>query len=124
MSFRPSAGDAVSVVRRGGRGERGKRGKQGPSGPRAGSGVRLVTQECNEDGTPQAIVACVAECPSGFIASGGGFSAPSLLESLGIVRTSRPSVEGNKPVGWKVSIQFFNLSQSFTWEAYAVCLPD
>ena len=115
--------------RRGGgggrRGRRGRRGHPGSPGPFAGTFVNVVDEDCTETsgGGANEVIACEALCPNGFVASGGGFNVPSVLQSLGTVRHSEPIMNGTQPVGWSVSLEFFNAGQTFNYTAYAICIP-
>ena len=92
--------------------------------PPVGANIQVVTQVCsNESSTDSDVVPCEVHCPAGFVASGGGFNVGDFLENLGTVRASEPITSGGRPVGWSVSLEYFNLGQTFDYSVYALCLP-
>jgi hypothetical protein len=105
------------------RGRRGRRGHQGPPGPPLGAFIEVVEEDCQVDGAIGQVLACEADCPTGYVASGGGFNVGEVLETLGTVRHSEPILDGGRPVGWSVSIEFFDVGQDFDYTAYAICVP-
>lgn len=125
--------------RRGRRGRRGRQGPEGPNGPGgptgpdgppAGSSVVVVTEPCSfpdSDPAPGAGVtdACVASCPSGYIATGGGYDGPTFLNALGSVRSSYPVLNGDDlPVGWTTVMEFIQTPWTFDVTTYVICVPE
>jgi hypothetical protein len=121
-------GVAADGKKRGRRGKRGKRGHTGPSGPPSGADVQIISETCllpAEGETPQVgdVAECVAACPDGFVASGGGHQGPTFIDALGFLRSSFPDQQGGSPVGWVTQVEFLDIGQEFNVTTYAVCLP-
>lgn len=132
--------------RRGYRGHRGKRGTgetgqtgqtgatgatgpAGPTGPAAGANAQVFTQPCTINPDPSDQVGdnevCQAPCPAGFVAVGGGYQGPTVIEALGQVVSSFPSQNGSgQPDGWITTIEYLDVGQSFSLTTYVVCLPS
>lgn len=121
--------------RRGKKGSQGPKGPDGPSGPTgpggppAGASVVVVNEACvfpdgNPAGSEGATDECVASCPSGYVATGGGYDGPPLLD-LARVRSTRPDLNGdNMPVGWTTVVQFIKAPWNIEVTTYAICVPE
>ncbi len=110
------------------RGRRGKRGKQGPAGPPSGANATVVTETCDVGGPGQGLevgdtAPCEAVCDDGFVAVGGGFVGPTVIDALGQVVATRPNAENGAATGWETTVEFIDLGQSFSITTYVVCLP-
>lgn len=129
------------------RGRRGKKGKQGsagpagpegpngpsgptgPDGPPAGASVVVVQEPCTfPDGTPPgsdgAVDECVASCPSGYVATGGGYNGTSVT-TFSRVRSSYPDLNGDDvPVGWTTEVEFIATPWTFNVTTYVICVPE
>lgn len=129
------------------RGRRGKRGKQGsagpagpdgpngasgptgPDGPPAGASVVVVNEACIfPDGSPPGSVGatdeCVASCPPGYVATGGGYDGPAATD-LARVRSVLPDLNGDDvPVGWTTVVEFLQLPWDFEVTTYVICVPE
>jgi hypothetical protein len=115
--------------KRGSEGENGQNGPTGPTGPAAGAGAQVVPQTCtiNPDAPDQVgdSEGCQALCPAGFVAVGGGYQGPTVIEALGQVVASFPTQNGSgQPNGWQTTIEYLNIGQTFDVTTYAICLPD
>lgn len=115
--------------RRGKKGPKGPSGPSGPSGPPAGSGIKVVPKECIfPDGDPAPNVGvtdeCVATCPPGYVATGGGYDGPPLTD-LARVKATMPDLNNDDvPVGWKTVVEFLQLPWDFEVTTYAICVPE
>ena len=124
--------------KRGRRGKKGKKGAEGPAGPSgptgpdgppAGASVVVVVETCEfPDGDPSGSIGatdeCVASCPSGYVATGGGYDGPPLLD-LARVRSVRPDLNGdNVPVGWTTVVQFIQSPWNIEVTTYVICVPE
>jgi hypothetical protein len=111
---------------RGPQGKQGKQGKQGNPGTSLGAGIVIANQQCTENPVPADLGAqrsCVATCPNGYVATGGGYELGSLFESLAIVRSTGPNPLNGSPTGWSVGIQFIDVGQQVDYTARALCAP-
>lgn len=101
-----------------------RRNRRNIPAPPVGANIQVATQVCaNASDTDPDVVPCNVNCPAGFVASGGGFNVGDFLENLGTVRASQPILSGGRPVGWTVSLEYFNIGQTFNYTVYALCLP-
>ena len=124
--------------RRGRRGRRGKKGPEGPNGPSgpsgptgpdgppAGASIIVETQDCSfpDVGAPGATDGCEASCPSGYVATGGGFQNGTGLQNIGRVIASRPSQNGqDQPIGWVTEVEYLQII-GFDVTTYVICVPE
>ncbi|MFT4039754.1 MAG: hypothetical protein QM692_16350 [Thermomicrobiales bacterium] len=116
------------------RGRRGKKGKQGPAGatgpagPLAGSQAVVVSNPCNfgavASGGEGTTTSCEVDCPTGFVATGGGYRGPAFTNGFGLITGSEPDPNAdNQPTGWIVTVEYIDFGQGFDVTAYAVCVP-
>lgn len=108
--------------------KRGKRGRRGHSGPLAGANAQVVSETCllpavGEEPEIGDVAQCVATCPDGFVAVGGGYEGPKFIDALGIVLASFPDQEAGESVGWVTQVEFLDVGQEFNVTTYAICLP-
>ncbi|MFN8664093.1 MAG: hypothetical protein U0075_19545 [Thermomicrobiales bacterium] len=127
--------------RRGRRGRRGKKGPEGPNGPSgpsgptgpdgppAGASIIVERQTCSfPDGTPPgsdgATDGCTASCPSGYVATGGGYEGTSVT-TFARVRSTYPDLNGDDvPVGWTTVVEFITTPWTFEVTTYVICVPE
>lgn len=127
--------------KRGRRGKKGKKGPQGPEGPNgpggptgpdgppAGASVVVESNACsfpdgNPPGSAGATDECVASCPSGYVATGGGYDGPPLTD-LARVRSTLPDLNADDvPVGWTTVVEFLKTPWTFNVTTYVICVPE
>jgi hypothetical protein len=121
--------------RRGKKGQKGPEGPNGPSGPGgptgpggppAGASVRVVNETCSLPNAAElgAIDGCEALCPDGYVAVGGGYQGPSVVDEIGHVVATRPVQNAQEQsVGWVTEVEYLRIL-GFSITTYAVCVPE
>jgi hypothetical protein len=93
-----------------------------------GANLVRVVEPCvenpDEPGDIGAEATCVASCPPGHAATGGGFEVGPVFFSFADVRSSVPNPSNGDPTGCAVQIQFIDVGQQVDYSAYALCLPQ
>lgn len=114
--------------RRGKKGSQGPAGPAGPTGPLAGSQAVVVSEPCSFGAVASNAVGstdvCEVDCPTGYVATGGGYRGPAFTNGFGLVVNSYPDANADdQPTGWIVAAEYIDFGQGFDVTAYAVCVP-